>query len=383
MKARLLPEAYISEDWFKKEQRLLFRPLWQFVAPKMLLSKNNAFVRRNVAGIDIVIQNFNGEIRAIENICLHRQSPLQTEPHGIRPLVCGYHGWKYDSDGKVSNIPFQESSYRLTDCERHSLKARTFSIHCFGNLIFVNVSEKHLAFEEQFSLSELESLQQASELFDDEVLFTTFHTKMNWKLVYENLRDALHPRFLHANTVYKQVKFQERIDQNDFNHAKEYINAESVSRDEHFSTLRSFSGGGLNEPMPNMPSYAWHQFVERYGNDNWYLNWLIYPNLHIASGSGGYSFIIEHHQPISASRTDLMVYYVTGKKKRHYSTSAAVLLAHIEGAEKVLSEDIDMMEQIQLALHADSPSAFLGDFEYTNQKIERWYLDVMEGKHEI
>ena len=134
--------------------------------------------------------------------------------------------------------------------------------------------------------------------------------------------------------------------------------------------------------MVKMPRYQWHDYVQRYGNDDWYLNWLMYPNLHIASGSAGYSFIIEHHVPVSARRTDLWVYYVTGRKKRKYPTSAAVLMAHLRGAEKVLAEDIAIMEKVQQNLSPDR-SITTGAFEYSNSAIERWYLDTMEGHHAI
>jgi hypothetical protein len=135
--------------------------------------------------------------------------------------------------------------------------------------------------------------------------------------------------------------------------------------------------------MPNLPHYQWHEYVQRYGVDDWYLNWLLYPNLHIASGSAGYSFIIEHHIPVSAGETDLWVYYVTGRKKRGYPTSSAVLLAHLEGAEKVLSEDIEIMEKVQLSLGPDTPTAKTGDFEHANMGIEKWYLDVLENRHAL
>jgi phenylpropionate dioxygenase-like ring-hydroxylating dioxygenase large terminal subunit len=248
-------------------------------------------------------------------------------------------------------------------------------------LVFVNVSDKPLAFEDQFSFEALSSLQAASDIFDSEVLIAHIQCHMNWKLAYENLRDSLHPRFLHPQTVYQLVKFQVHMSDEDVAQAKEYHAKGSSDRSEHLQTLRSFSSGGLNEPIAQMPSFAWHENVERYGKDDWYLNWLVYPNLHIASGSGGHSFIIEHHQPISASRTDLTIYYVTARKKRRYATSAAVLLSHLEGAEKVLREDIDVMEQIQSGLRPGSPRAQLGDFESTNMAIERWYMDVMEGRH--
>ena len=383
MQSLMPTEAYIDENWFARERELLMRPLWQFVAPRMLLSKHNSFVTRNICGVPVVVQNFHGELRAFENICLHRQNPLQQQPQGVRPLVCSYHGWSHKSDGTIDNIPFHDSAYRFSENERACLRLRRYPLECIGNLVFVNVSDKPLAIDEQFSMESLSSLREASELFDSEVLIATIPCNLNWKLAYENLRDSLHPRFLHQQTVYQQVKFQVQMDEAAIDSAKAYHEQGSCDHHEHMKVLRTFSNGGLNEPIPKMPQYAWHKNVQRYGQDDWYLNWLVFPNLHIASGSGGHSFIIEHHQPISAGRTDLTIYYVTARKKRRYPTSAAVLLAHLEGAEKVLREDIDIMEKVQAGLRPGAPRAQLGDFEFSNLTIERWYMDVMEGRHAI
>ena len=380
----LMPaEAYIDEAWFARERDLLMRPLWQFVAPRMLLSKHNAFVRRSVCGIDVVVQNFNGELRAFDNLCLHRQNPLQQDAQGVRPLVCGYHGWGYGADGAVNNIPFCDEAYRLPQQERECLRLRRFALTTLGNLVFVNLSEHPMPIAEQFSMPALESLRAASEQFDDEVLVATFEAEFNWKLAYENLRDSLHPRFVHSRTLHQQVKFQVQMDEPAIASSHLYRQRGSTSRDDHLAVLRGFSGGGLNERLERMPRYAWHENVERFGTDDWYLNWLVFPNLHIASGSGGYSFIIEHHQPVSAARTDLTVYYVTARKKRRYSTSAAVLLSHLEGAEKVLREDIEIMEKVQSGIRHGAPRATLGDYEFASMAVERWYMDVIEGRHAL
>ncbi|WCM92725.1 Rieske 2Fe-2S domain-containing protein [Acidovorax sp. NCPPB 2350] len=381
MRSLIPAEAYIDETWFARERETLMKPLWQFVAPRMMLHKHNAFVTRSICGISVVVQNFHGELRAFENICLHRQNPLQTQPHGVRPLACSYHGWGYGPEGQVNNIPFHDTAYRLPAAERECLQLKRIPLQCIGNLVFVNVSDRPVAFEDQFSTQALASLKAASECFDSEVLIATLPTRLNWKLAYENLRDSLHPRYLHQQSVYQQVKFQVQMDEASVESAHRYHAAGATDHKAHLAVLRSLSNGGLNEPLAQMPRYSWHDNVERYGDDDWYLNWLVYPNLHVASGSGGYSFIIEHHQPLSAHRTDLTIYYVTARKKRRYATSGAVLMSHLEGAEKVLREDIAVMEQVQSALHPGAPRAVLGDFEHGNISVERWYMDVMEGRH--
>jgi phenylpropionate dioxygenase-like ring-hydroxylating dioxygenase large terminal subunit len=381
MKSQMPPEAYISQEWFEREQAKVFRPLWQFVAPRMLLAKPDAFVRRRLGGTDVIIQNIEGRLCAFENICAHRQSPLQTNDQGIRPLVCPYHAWRYGSQGEVLNIPFERDCYRFSDEEKGALRIRKFQVFEFGQLVFVNLGDKPLNFWTQFDREAVQSLLRASEIFDSEVLVTRFSGAFNWKLAYENLRDSLHPRFLHTQTVYQQVKFDARIDENALSKTNIYRQYGSQDVAEHLAWLRTFSGGGLNEPISKLPTYPWHAYVKRYGEDDWYLNWLMYPNLHVASGSAGYSFIIEHHIPISANQTDLWVYYVTGRKIRKYPTSTAVLLAHLAGAEKVLAEDISIMEKVQLNLNTNSPRATTGDFEHSNMAIEKWYLDTMNDQY--
>ncbi len=380
MISNMPPNAYIDQAWFERERSLLFNPLWQFVGLKMMVAQHNAFITRTISGIPIVVQNFNGEIRAFENLCAHRQNPLQTKAHGVRSLVCSYHGWGYAEDGKPKHIPFEAEVFRFSKEERECLHLRRFALTVIGNLVFINLSENPIPLSDQFNESLIQSLEEVSEAFDSEVMITTFKGRFNWKLAYENLRDSHHPRYLHARSLYQAVKFQVLVDDNAVNEAKSLRKTGIQNRNEAIFLMKSFSNGGLNEAMENATAYPWQANVERYGDKDWYYNWLVFPNLHIASGTGGYSFIIEHHIPIAANRTDLMVYFVTAKKKRHYATSTAVLHTHMTGSEKVLREDIAVMENIQANLHVSAPLANLGDYEHTNASIEKWYLDIMEGK---
>ncbi|WP_246432225.1 RHO alpha subunit C-terminal catalytic domain-containing protein [Xanthomonas theicola] len=242
----------------------------------------------------------------------------------------------------------------------------------------MNLSADPMPLQTQFSLPALDMLRRASEHFDNEVLVATFEANFNWKLAYENLRDALHPRFVHPRTLSQQVKFQVQMDPASIADAHRYHAQGSASQAEHLARLRGFSGGGLDQPLLSPPHYAWHDKVERFGSDDWYLNWLLYPNLHIASGSGGYSFIIEHHQPVSAQRTDLLVYYVTARKKHRYATSDAVLLAHLQGAEKVLREDIDIMESVQSGRRTARGAGRLRAWQHAVRTLVH---GVMERRH--
>lgn len=379
MRSKMPPQAYIDQAWFERERELLFKPLWQFIGLKLMLDKHNAFITRKLFGIPIVVQNFRGELRAFENVCPHRQNPIQVDPHGVRPLFCGYHGWSFNSEGETK-IPYEDTLYRYPPEERACIHLRRFALEVVGNLVFVNVSENPLPIKQQFGVAMLASMKASSEAYDSEVIMTTYDCQFNWKLVYENLRDSHHPRYLHARTLYQDVKFDAKIDEFGLEATQRLRQEELTERSRALALMRSFSFGGRDAPMEAPPNDHWHPFVERYRDQDWYYNWLAYPNLHIASSNGGHSFTIEHHIPVGPGRTEFAVYFVTAKKKHPYAGSAAVLHAHTMGADKILREDIEVMEGIQRTLHEGARSAHLGDYEAINAGIEHWYMSLMEGK---
>lgn len=382
IRSSIPPSAYIDQTWFEKERALFFEPLWQFATLKTLFKEVNSYVALELLGREIVIQNFNGKLCAFENTCLHRQNRLQERGVGHRPLVCKYHGWAYGPSGEVSHIPFEQEYYQFEPNEIGCLHLKQYTLKILGNLVFIALSDRTIDFDLQFSRELQDKLTDLSESFDDETLFTCLPIKANWKLSYENLRDSIHPRFLHQKSISKYVKFETRINPDWIQYAKKYIDA-NQSKQEFLDALKSFSWGGLIDPLINPISFPWHEFVKRYGVDDWYLNWLIFPNFHISSGSGGYSFIIEHHRPISAGETELALYICTAKKRRKYKYSPAVLFAHLEGALKTLREDFAIVEDIQSVLRPDSDQSINGVFELGNSIISKWYMDVMDGNHEI
>ena len=381
MRSRMHPRYYLDQEIFDREERKIFRKVWLFAGLKMLLTKHNAFITRKIAGIPVVIQNFHGELRAFENVCLHRSARLQNAPVGCRPLVCPYHAWRYDAQGQVANIPECESLYRFSDAEKKDLKLREFALRAVGNILFVNLDPQPLAFEQQFAPAFIDLLESSSNSYDTEVMVTTWRCHFNWKLGYENLRDANHPRFVHPKSLAKSVNFIPSV--NEARHNESCEPMQELSRAALQEDMRRFSYGGADAPIPDMQHLSWHKLVERWGQENVYYNWLAFPNLHIASGNGGHSFTLEHHIPIAPGQTDLEIYRFTARKKLPYAYSSQVLLSEMHGSKWVVGEDVAIMESVQAALHSEAPIPTQGAYESMNRLVERWYATLMETSHEI
>lgn len=381
MRSRMHPRYYLDADIFEREQRKIFRKLWLFAGLKTLLTQHNSFITRQIAGVPVVIQNFHGELHAFENVCLHRSALIQTEPVGRRPLVCAYHAWRYGKSGQVENIPDCEDIYRFDEATKCGLKLKEFPLEIVGNVLFINLDSQPLPLEEQFSSDFLASLRDSSNSYDTEIMVTTWRGNYNWKLAYENLRDANHPRFVHTKSLAKIVNFRPSIDEAQLHESNQEI--QDTSSDGLRKQMRFFSYGGRDTAIENMRQFEWHELVERWGTEDVYYNWLAYPNLHIASANGGYSFTIEHHTPISPQCTDLEIYRFTSKKKQYFSFSNAVLLAEMHGSKRVVGEDIEAIEMIQKGLHPQAPIPTQGAYESMNRLVERWYSTLMETDYGV
>lgn len=363
----LSPRHYIDPAVFAEERERIFSNCWIFAGLASLVAEPDQFFTCEIAGRDVVVQNFNGEIRAFENICRHRGKRIQTDAFGKRQLVCGYHGWRYAANGEVAIIPLEAECYRLGAEEREKLQLPAFALERIGQLLFVCVADHPIDIHQQLSGEVMVALESVSNAFDGEIMVTSFEGRYNWKLAYENLRDSLHPRFVHTKSLNTQVAFEP------------FMSASMIHRDGNGETppLPDLSFGGAEGTFRNDKAVPFHSMVERWGDNDSYFNWLLYPSTHIVSPDGGYLFSIEHHVPVAPDRTRLMTYFVTGKKKRSSADISSVLWEYAQGAKTILDEDTRVMEETHAGIVGGAPVATIGDVEVRNRLTDRWYLDRM------
>jgi len=79
-----------------------------------------------------VYRDDRGVVHAIENRCAHRQLKLSAGMVVGDKLVCGYHGWEYDGDGKLAKIPHDLFGHKMPAC-----KLRSYAVRVRYGLIWV------------------------------------------------------------------------------------------------------------------------------------------------------------------------------------------------------------------------------------------------------
>jgi phenylpropionate dioxygenase-like ring-hydroxylating dioxygenase large terminal subunit len=200
--SELGPECYTSEGVLAEERERVFSPSWQPVGLLEQLQNDRDYICAEVAGHSVVVQNFRGSLRAFENVCSHRQSPLRTCARGNGPLQCPYHGWTFDDAGQLTGIPQRRSFGDMPSQLLRQLALDSWQLEVVGPLVFVCRSQRAPSLREQWGTlgDELTRVLARTRRRLDS---GSFELSCNWKVMLENGLDAYHVPLVHSQTIHK------------------------------------------------------------------------------------------------------------------------------------------------------------------------------------
>lgn len=194
------PAGYFSQRLYDLEMRVAFGSSWVFVGDLSQLREPGDFITETVGYEPVmVLRGRDGQLRAFANVCPHRASTL-VEGSGNcgRRLVCPYHGWTFELDGRLVAIPHQRGFAEPVDRGAHGL--REVTVDAWEQFVFVNVSgdappllDWMHPLPEQLAGHNLRAATKVYEL-DDQV-------NANWKVMMDNAFCDYHLEFVHANSL--------------------------------------------------------------------------------------------------------------------------------------------------------------------------------------
>ncbi|PQM26325.1 hypothetical protein CVO77_14795 [Sphingopyxis lindanitolerans] len=114
--ARISRHRFTSRDMLSDEFEKMFSKVWLLVCPIADVAKpGDAFPIMIGKEPVVVVHGDDGQIRAFYNVCQHRGRQIVTERRNIRSLYCWFHGFEWNLDGSLRNIPDKESFQGYTD----------------------------------------------------------------------------------------------------------------------------------------------------------------------------------------------------------------------------------------------------------------------------
>jgi carnitine monooxygenase subunit len=182
---------YRDADFLEAEKELIFAPSWQVVCHLNDIPNSGDFHTLDFMGEPIVaVRQSDGGVKAFFNVCRHRAARLlDGVGHCPGRIVCPYHAWTYDLDGRLTAVP-QKREFVEFSTDRYGLK--TVESEIYKGFIFVrlksglpSVADMMAPYEHELAEYRLEELKPVGRV--------TLRTRqVNWKNVTDNYSDGMH-----------------------------------------------------------------------------------------------------------------------------------------------------------------------------------------------
>ena len=216
-----LPSSwYYSEEIYALEKERIFCREWLCAAREEQLPGPGDFRILDVVGESIIlVRNRQGALRAFYNVCRHRGARLcrtdETVPAGMavqggvvggRSILCPYHQWSYDLDGRLVAAPHLGN---VPGFDKSTIALYPAGVECWGGFVFVNLTPAEAQpFAAQ--LGEIPERTRRYPLADLRIGHSiTYVVAANWKAICENYNECYHCGGVHPELCSVVPAFRE------------------------------------------------------------------------------------------------------------------------------------------------------------------------------
>jgi len=196
----LRAEAYVDPKWTDADLKGIFARTWQWVCHVEKLAAPGSYVSATVAEMPIaIVRDRSGELRAFYNVCKHRAHELLSGAGTTRAIVCPYHAWTYDLDGKLKRA---RQADRMETFDRGEICLDQVQVEEFGGFVYVNLDPTAAPLHAQAGdlaediarwAPDVAALTHAKRL--------TYDVRTNWKNVVDNFLECYHCHVAHKEFV--------------------------------------------------------------------------------------------------------------------------------------------------------------------------------------
>ena len=192
--------AYFNLELLEIEKDELFRRCWQLVGHISDIPAPGDYLTLDVVGERaLAIRGKDGLVRCFHNVCRHRGSRVVRDERGHcqAAIVCPFHGWSYNLDGKLRGMPKPKSFPKLDPVEHGLVPLET---EIWMGFIFVrflpsrqpSLAEMLAPYMEEVAAYRLEEVKPLVPLAAEEMA-------VNWKAVRDVDNEGYHVPTAHPS----------------------------------------------------------------------------------------------------------------------------------------------------------------------------------------
>ena len=190
------PDVYTREDFHALEIETIFHTGWHCIGRADELAEAGQYIAFRIADEPIfAIRGADGELRAFTNVCRHRLAELLKGTGTAGRIVCPYHAWVYDHEGRLVSAKYMPDDFDPSTC-----RLREHHVATWGGWVYVSLADTPSPLED--ALAPLTQEMAGYEAENYELLFVEEEVwDTNWKCMMENFSEAYHVFCLHTRTI--------------------------------------------------------------------------------------------------------------------------------------------------------------------------------------
>ena len=192
----------LDPDYYELERQRLFGQTWLYFGREEMLRKPGDFRKKRfeAANAEILVTRArDGQLRAFHNMCTHRGRALtEAETGNTRAFTCNFHGWTFDPNGTLVNLP---GECQFFDFDRGQKGLLPVAIETWQGFIFVNFASPPRKSLDEYLGEFGEGLvgYPFGEMTANFRYTTTYKT--NWKLTLDAFQEFYHVRTTHRRSL--------------------------------------------------------------------------------------------------------------------------------------------------------------------------------------
>ncbi len=134
------PRVFNDQDVYEAELQNIFTRTWTMVGHESQIPAPNDYLTTFIGADPVLLtRDAEGKVRVFLNSCRHRGMRICRRDHGNTQLFsCPYHGWSYDTSGKLRGVPQLDNAYHNElDRDKWGL-IEVPQVESFRGLVFAN-----------------------------------------------------------------------------------------------------------------------------------------------------------------------------------------------------------------------------------------------------
>ncbi len=196
----LSSDLYTDPASLERERTALFFRTWQYAGHVSQLENTGDYFTFDILGQKLfMIRDGDGEIRCFHNVCKHRAHEMVAGSGSVKLLVCPYHAWTYELDGRLRRAPNQK---KVVGFEPSSICLSGVRIENFCGFLFVNLDRDAEPMDVWYPNVREELSAFVPQVGDlKPVLVNEVEERCNWKVAVENYSECYHCALCHPTFV--------------------------------------------------------------------------------------------------------------------------------------------------------------------------------------